>query len=114
MFNPINELYHFKANKMILLIHYDKKHGNVKINGQDYHSGDHNYERLKKLLDKNKILDYRGKSNNDWNFYASFLYSDGSMRIGSGDDNGFDNYRQDTFETHANNWKKADKSNIEK
>ncbi len=31
---------------MILLIHYDKKHGNVKINGQDYHSGDHNYERL--------------------------------------------------------------------
>ena len=47
---------------MILLIHYDKKHGNVKINGQDYHSGDHNYERLKKLLDKNKILDYRVKS----------------------------------------------------
>ena len=99
---------------MILLIHYDKKHGNVKINGQDYHSGDHNYERLKKLLDKNKILDYRGKSNNDWNFYASFLYSDGSMRIGSGDDNGFDNYRQDTFEKHANHWKsRTDKLNIE-
>ena len=50
IFNPINELYHFKANKMILLIHYDKKHGNVKINGQDYHSGDHNYERLKKII----------------------------------------------------------------
>ena len=36
------------------------------------------------------------------------------MRIGSGDDNGFDNYRQGTFETHADYWKKADKSNIEK
>lgn len=118
MFNPINELYHFKANKMILLIHYDKKHGNVKINGQDYHSGDHNYERLKKLLDKNKILNYRVKSkdvNNDgWNFYAVFLYSDGTMRVGSGDDDGFDQYNENSFETHANNWKKADKSNIEK
>lgn len=103
---------------MILLIHYDKKHGNVKINGQDYHSGDHNYERLKKLLDKNKILNYRVKSkdvNNDgWNFYAVFLYSDGTMRVGFGDDDGFDQYNENSFETHANNWKKADKSNIEK
>lgn len=29
-------------------MHNEKKHGNVKINDQDYHSGDHNYERLKK------------------------------------------------------------------
>ena len=103
---------------MILLNHYDKKHGNVKINGQDYHSGDQNYNRLKELLDKNNILDYRIKSkdasNNGWNFYAVFLYSDGSMRIGSGVDNGFNDYRQGTFETHADYWKKADKSNIEK
>lgn len=75
---------------------------NVKINGIDFNSGDHDYSRLKKLLDKNNILDYRGKSNNDWNFYAIFLYSDGTMRVGSGDDNGFNDYRQDTFEKHAN------------
>lgn len=92
--------------------------GNVKINGQDYHSGDQNYNRLKELLDKNNILDYRIKSkdasNNGWNFYAIFLYSDGSMRIGSGVDNGFNNYNQYSFEEHADYWKKADKSNIEK
>lgn len=100
---------------MILLIHYEKKHGNVKINGKDFNSGDHDYSRLKELLDKNNILDYRVKSNDSWNFYAVFLYSDGTMRIGSGDDNGFDNYRQDTFEKHANHWKsRTDKLNIEK
>lgn len=92
--------------------------GNVKINGQDYHNGDHNFNRLKELLDKNNILDYRVKSrnadNNGWNFYAVFLYSDGSMRIGSGADNGFNDYQQNTFEEHANYWKKADKSTIEK
>lgn len=91
--------------------------GNVKINGIDFNSGDHDYSRLKKLLDKNNILDYRVKSkdvNNDgWNFYAVFLYSDGTMRVGSGDDDGFDQYNENSFETHANNWKKADKSNIE-
>lgn len=30
-----------------------------------------------------------------------------------GDDDGFDQYNENSFETHANNWKKADKSNIE-
>ena len=81
--------------------------GNVKINGIDFNSGDHDYSRLKKLLDKNKILDYRVKSknvNNDgWNFYAVFLYSDGTMRVGSGDDDGFDQYNENSCETHANN-----------
>lgn len=32
---------------MILLIHYEKKHGNVKINGIDFNGGDHDYSRLK-------------------------------------------------------------------
>lgn len=93
--------------------------GDIKINGENYTSGDNNFNRLKKLLDKNNILDYRVKSkdvNNDgWNFYAIFLYSDGTMRVGSGDDNGFNVYRQDTFEKHANHWKsRTDKSSIEK
>ena len=88
--------------------------GNVKINGKDFNSGDHNYSRLKELLDKNNILYYRVKSKDGWNFYAVFLYSDGTMRIGSGSDNGFDEYRENTFETHANYWKnRTDKSNIE-
>ena len=80
-----------------------------------YVSGDHDYSRLKKLLDKNNILDYRVKSNDGWNFYAVFLYSDGTMKIGSGNDNGFNEYEDNTFETHANNWKnRTDKSSIEK
>ena len=98
---------------MILLIHYEKKHGNVKINGKDFNSGDHDYSRLKELLDKNNILDYRVKSKNGWNFYAVFLYSDGTMRIGSGIDDGFNDYDNDTFEKHANNWKNMTKSDIE-
>lgn len=32
---------------MILLIHYEKKHGNVKINGENYVSGNNNFNRLK-------------------------------------------------------------------
>lgn len=89
--------------------------GNVKINGIDFNSGDHDYSRLKKLLDKNNILDYRVKSNDGWNFYAVFLYSDGTMKIGLGNDNGFNDYEDNTFETHANNWKnRTYKSSIEK
>lgn len=93
--------------------------GNVKINGKDFNSGDHDYSRLKELLDKNNILDYRVKSkdtNNDgWNFYAIFLYSDGTMRVGSGDKAGFDDYNDRTFEKHATYWKnKNNVSNIEK
>lgn len=89
--------------------------GNIKINGIDFNSGDHDYSRLKKLLDKNNILDYRVKSNDGWNFHAVFLYSDGTMKIGSGNDNGFNEYEDNTFETHANNWKnRTDKSSIEK
>lgn len=93
--------------------------GNVKINGENYTSGDNNFNRLKKLLDKNNILDYRVKSkiaNNDgWNFYAIFLYSDGTMRVGSGDKAGFDDYNDRTFEKHAAYWKdKNNVSNIEK
>ena len=84
--------------------------GNVKINGKDFNSGDQDYSRLKELLDKNNILDYRVKSKDGWNFYAVFLYSDGTMRVGCGDVNGFNDYRPNTFETHANYWK--DKNNV--
>lgn len=88
--------------------------GNVKIYGKDFNSGDHDYSRLKELLDKNNILDYRVKSNDSWNFYTVFLYSDGTMRIGSGIDDGFNDYDNNTFEKHANNWKNMTKSDIEK
>lgn len=89
--------------------------GNVKINGKDFNSGDHDYSRLKELLDKNNILDYRVKSKKGWNFYAVFLYSDGTMRIGSGNKTGFDDYNENSFEKHAAYWKdKNNVSNIEK
>ena len=32
---------------MILLIHYEKKHGNVIINGENYASSNNNFNRLK-------------------------------------------------------------------
>lgn len=89
--------------------------GDVKINGKDFNSGEHDYSRLKELLDKNNILDYRIKSNDGWNFYAVFLYSDGTMRVGSGDETGFNDYNDGTFEKHATYWKDKNKaSNIEK
>ena len=49
-----------------------------------------------------------------WNFFAVFIYSDGAVRIGSGTDKGFDDYREDTFENHAYHWEKSTASNIEK
>lgn len=88
--------------------------GNIKVDG----SIDTGHERIKKYLNDNGISDYliNAKNANDegWNFYAVFMYSDGSFRIGSGTDNGYDDYKDDTFEYHANNWKTQDLSNIEK
>lgn len=51
---------------------------------------------------------------NGWKFYAVFLYSDATIRIGSGTDDGYSDYRDDTFEKHADYWKKQASSNIEK
>ena len=117
--NKYVEGYSSKYARIAVIVGKDKVKyyvsGNIKINGIDFNSGDHDYSRLKKLLDKNNILDYRVKSNDGWNFYAVFLYSDGTMKIGSGNDNGFNEYEDNTFETHANNWKnRTDESSIEK
>ena len=38
--------------------------GNIKINGIDFNSGDHDYSRLKKLLDKSPYLHMKGKNYN--------------------------------------------------
>lgn len=98
--NKYVEGYSSKYARIAVIVGKDKVKyyvsGNIKINGIDFNSGDHDYSRLKKLLDKNNILDYRVKSNDGWNFYAVFLYSDGTMKIGSGNDNGFNEYEDNT------------------
>ena len=48
-----------------------------------------------------------------WKFYVVFLYSDGTVRIGSGADDRYNDYSDSTFESHANWWKSAVSSNIE-
>ena len=48
-----------------------------------------------------------------WKFYVVFLYSDGTIRIGSGTDDGYDDYSHLTFESHAKWWKSSVSSNIE-
>ena len=91
--------------------------GNIKVKGNDYTVGGH--ERLKEYIEASGIKGYVIKSkspegSDGWNFFAVFIYSDGAVRIGSGTDKGFDDYRENTFEDHADYWKKSSASNIEK
>lgn len=91
--------------------------GNIKVDGNDYTAGGH--ERLKDYIEASGIKDYVIKSkspegSDGWNFFAVFIYMDGTVRIGSGTDNGFDDYRENTFEDHAQYWKNSSASNIEK
>lgn len=94
--------------------------GNIKVNGNDYYSGGgYGHERIGDYLASTGIKDYVIKSNSPagsdgWNFFAVFVYSDGTVRIGSGTDNGFDEYNDSSFEGHAKNWKSQSASNIEK
>lgn len=92
--------------------------GSTKINGEIWDTTGKGHTRLAELLKADGISGYtihaKDTTNNGWKFYSVFLYSDGTIRIGSGTDDGFDQYREDTFEDHANYWKKSDYSNIEK
>lgn len=90
--------------------------GNIKVSGNDYTAGGHG--RLEDYLESDGIKNYVVKSNSPegsdgWNFFAVFVYSDGTVRIGSGTDTGYDDYRDDTFEGHADYWRN-NVSNIEK
>ncbi len=92
--------------------------GTTKIDGITYNSGDDSYSRLKKYLKKAGIENYtlssKNSNNDGWAFYTVFIYSDGSSRIGSGIEDDSKDYRNDTFENHATNWKTQELSNIEK
>lgn len=92
--------------------------GSIKVNSETWDTTGQGHARIKALLEADGISNYtihaKDTNNNGWKFYAVFLYSDGTIRIGSGTDDGFDHYREDTFEDHAKYWKKSDYSNIEK
>ena len=94
--------------------------GNIRVNGNDYTGSGHGHERIGDYLASTWIKDYVIKSrktstdgSDGWNFFAVFVYSDGTVRIGSGTDNGFDDYNDGSFEGHAANWKTQSASNIE-
>ena len=94
--------------------------GNVRVNGIVWspaqESTDH--DRLRKYLESSGInshtLHSQSSKNNGWAFYAVLLYSDGTMRIASGTEDDSHEYNDNTFETHAKNWKEAAASNMEK
>lgn len=114
---------HSRTNKACIAIVVGKEgtkyfvSGNIKVDGKTSKDGA-GHDRIKKYLNDNGISDYllkaKSTNNNGWNFYAIFMYSDGTFRIGSGVDDGYDDYKDDTFEYHATNWSRYPKSNIEK
>ncbi len=93
--------------------------GSVTINGQSYDNSESavGHERIQQYLEKMGIGDYtihsKDPDDNGWAFYAVFLYSDGTVKIGSGTSDDSSDYRDDTFENHAFYWKNRT-SNIEK
>ncbi len=93
--------------------------GNVKIEGEDFSTGDSNYSRVNNYLKKCGIADYKlssKTSNNDgWAFYVVIIYSDGTSRIGSGINDDSSSYGEtENFEYYTNYWRTAEKSYIEK
>lgn len=96
--------------------------GDIKVNGNSYDVGGIGHERLTNYLSASGIHNYVIKSkkmsedgSDGWGFFAVFIYSDGTVRIGSGTNyDDFNAYNDDTFERHANNWKTQSASNIEK
>ncbi len=94
--------------------------GNVKIDGKTFADGDTDYSRLKNYLETTGLSGITSKAKgtdaDSWNWFAVFLYSDNTTRIASpsGSNSDYGEYRNDTFEAHANNWKGAEASAIEK
>ena len=94
--------------------------GATEIEGVSYDNsnGQVGHQRIEEYLKKNSISNYTIKAkntNNDgWAYYVVFLYSDGSIRIGSGTTDDSSEYNDNTFERHANNWRNSNTSNLEK
>ncbi len=94
--------------------------GSIKIEGESYDNtgGIAQHDRVKHYLENRGINNYtiqsKDSSDDGWAFYVIFLYSDGTIRIGSGTNDDSREYRDDTFESHAGNWKQQGYSNIEK
>ncbi len=97
--------------------------GNINVYGKSFDNtgGLSKHERIKAYIENNGLTDYKtkchdtsGEDSDGWNWYAVFLYYDGTMRIASAANNDYSEYRDDTFERHAQTWKTKASSNIEK
>lgn len=90
--------------------------GSVKIKGKTYSTGG-GHKRIKEYLRESGCGDFtiesKSPGSDGWTFFAVFMFADGSTRIGSGTDTGYNDYRDDTFENHAAYWKSSASSNIE-
>lgn len=112
-----------KPRCVVIVVGKDKMNsfvsGSVTINGQSYDNSGSTvgHERIQRYLEKMGISDYsvhsKDPGDDGWAFYAVFLYSDGTVKIGSGTSDDSSDYRDDTFEDHASYWKNKI-SNIEK
>lgn len=94
--------------------------GSTEILGNSYDNsgGIYKHDRVSDYLASNGIYNITVKADkatdsSGWKFYVVFLYSDGTVRIGSGADDSYNDYSDSTFESHANWWKSAVSSNIE-
>ena len=94
--------------------------GNVKIDGKTFNDGDDDYSRLKNYMRSTGLSGLtskaKGEDASSWNWFAVFLYSDATTRIASPSGNNLDynDYHNNSFEAHANNWKGYEASSIEK
>ncbi len=115
----------FKENPTCVAIVVGKKQmktfvsGSIKINGQSYDntSGSKGHERMQQYLESSGISNYtissKDPGEDGWAFYTVFLYSDGTIKIGSGLEDDSSEYHDDSFEHYAAYWKNK-VSNIEK
>ena len=93
--------------------------GTVSFSGVDYNGGDSNFNRVASYMKAHGVGDYKLKSrkakDDGWLFYTVIIYSDGTIRIASGnsaDDSG--KYLAYNHERVSDWWYSAPASNIEK
>lgn len=96
--------------------------GLTQINGKTYYDDQkegENYKRVKDLLKQKAVnldtLKNEGTLNSEKYFYAIFMYADGTVKYGVGDQEGFEAYKNDgrDLETHSSYWREHGFNSIE-
>lgn len=96
--------------------------GLTQINGKTYYDDQkegENYKRVKELLKQKAVnldtLKNEGTLSSEKYFYAIFMYTDGTVKYGAGDQEGFEAYKDDgrDLETHSKYWREHGFNSIE-